>query len=453
MNEYAGEWRPLVVDELSTPSELSLHDLKKAVIRTRYLITNWKSDCPIVTYISPTLTVSLERALATNIRGGGPHFISRNHMLVAHNDGNLACFRLDTGACISTSEPSRSSLPFIFPHSKSSSAYIVATEHFGDSLKLSTRNLKLRIPSATDKSSEVEFELVQELVLPPTWVVLRLNADIDRRRICVLFLLPWPASNTLKILVVLDWDDNSCALLDSGLNYISNYTGVSAQFTNDGKGLIVAFYSQDFHWQHYEIAKLQKRTFSVDACFDTSIHSLLPSRPGLHGPMPDIYVDGFTLLHVWNPLTAQSWRDCAGLPSFSSFVYLLCADDPGDNFMNFEYRVVQYYAREDVPSGDYFLADLTNCATLAGDVFPMIDVSFSHLCWVLERWDGHGTFKRKLMLASFLPPFMDLSSRSLRCMEVPDAILENAARIFLVPSEGSIMIQTTGRKLYTFRYA
>jgi len=130
------------------------------------------------------------------------------------------------------------------------------------------------------------------------------------------------------------------------------------------------------------------------------------------------------------------------------------------NFGPVQYRIVQYYAREDVPSIDYFFVDLRNCVTLAGDVYPMMAVSFSHFCWVSERLDiqdGDGTFKRKLMLATFPSPFTPyrqnvLDRSCVRNMEIPDAILENAARIFLVPHEGSIMVLTTGRKLHTFRF-
>jgi len=263
--------------------------------------------------------------------------------------------------------------------------------------------------------------------------------------------------------VVLDWDGKSCALLDSGFTYGTKYTGVNAQFTNDGKALVVFSHSQVFRWQHYEIAELQKHMLSADACFDTSILSLLPTHSRLYSVVPDILEDGFSLLHAWNPLTAQSWCDYAGLSPLSSFVYLLTADDPGDNFMNFgakRYRIVQHYATEDGSLDNYFSKNLQNCATLqvTGDVFPIMTVSFDHVCWLSDIVDirnGDWNFRRELLMASFPPPRerqCKLRSR-VRKVEIPDAILENAAQIFLVPSEGSIMVLTTGRKLHTFRYA
>lgn len=131
MKEYSAKCLPLVADELSTPSELSVHDLKKAVIRTRYLVINWESKHP--THISPTSTVSLERTLVKNIQSRGPYLVSHNCMIVSIGSGSWACFRLDTGVCVSTCKPPRSlsAHPFIFPHSKSSSVYTVTTEHFG----------------------------------------------------------------------------------------------------------------------------------------------------------------------------------------------------------------------------------------------------------------------------------------------------------------------------------
>jgi len=84
------------------------------------------------------------------------------------------------------------------------------------------------------------------------------------------------------------------------------YLCVNAQFTNDGKALVVFSHLQVFRWQHCEIAELQKHTLSADACFDTSIHSLLPTHSRLYSVVPDILEDEFSLLHAWNPLTAQS---------------------------------------------------------------------------------------------------------------------------------------------------
>ncbi len=148
MNEYAAEWQPLVVDELSTPSELSLHDLKKAVIRSRYLVINWESEHP--THISLTSTVSLEKMFATNIQSGGLCLVRHNCMIVCVDDGSWSCFRLDTGICVSTCKPPRSlsTHPLVFPHSKSSSAYMLTTGHFGtgfvDSLAyLFTNNISI----------------------------------------------------------------------------------------------------------------------------------------------------------------------------------------------------------------------------------------------------------------------------------------------------------------------
>ncbi len=244
---------------------------------------------------------------------------------------------------------------------------------------------------------------------------------------------------------------------------ITNCTGVGAQFTRDGKGLAIFSHSQEFHWQCYEIKELQKLMFSADTCFDAPIHSLLPTHSRLHRFTPDVYAGGFSLLHIWNPLAVQSWRDCAALPPLSSFVYLLTTDNYGDDFMNFrtvQCRIVQYYATDDGPLHNNFSMDLQNCRTfvLADSAFPMMAVSFNHICWLSEKvnlLDGNWTFRRELLMASFPPPHEPRWNvrDHVRRMEIPDATLENAARIFLVPSEASVMVVTTGGKLHTFRYA
>ncbi len=130
------------------------------------------------------------------------------------------------------------------------------------------------------------------------------------------------------------------------------------------------------------------------------------------------------------------------------------------NFGAKRYRIVQHYATEDGSLDNYFSKNLQNCATLqvGGDVFPIMTVSFGHVCWLSDIVDirnGDWNFRRELLMASFPPPGEHQCNvrNRVRKVEIPDAILENAAQIFLVPSEGSIMALTTGRKLHTFRYA
>ena len=90
-------------------------------------------------------------------------------------------------------------------------------------MKLTVRQAKF--PSEDQQGtniSKMSFDLIREYDLSRRWGIITKIVDVDRRRICMLFLHPWPESDTMKLFVVLDWNDDSAVFLDSGLSYVSH---------------------------------------------------------------------------------------------------------------------------------------------------------------------------------------------------------------------------------------
>ncbi|KLO05869.1 hypothetical protein SCHPADRAFT_946553 [Schizopora paradoxa] len=455
LRNYVLSCRPLVVGDSPVLFKLSLQDLRTALLRSHRLFTNWESKSP-TQVASPTL-VTLKQSCDVGYWESAfmPYVLSGNYMTVSCRD-SVVCIRLPNGSCITFRKSSRVANPFLFPHSESSSLYVVTADRqlaneAGPKSYITIKRILL--PPARHDAGDAELENIQEIPLPAVRRVEKACADTARRRICVLCPHPSRSPNVIMIMliVVLDWNDKTCALVDFEVVNRGTFVGISTHFTDDGKGLIVTSRSQALHWQYFDIADLYSRAFAAGSYSNSPVNSIPPTHSGSYIFQPNIYSDNFSLM--WSQLIDQPWRGCLGMTSLASSVYVLFSYGSANTL---KYRVVQYYITKDGPLGSHFSADLQTCAIVPGLGFPMLAVSFSHFCWIAEVFGPEFWGARlELRIARFPPPHERQwrAQDHVRKVDVPKAVLEHAQRIFLAPSKASILILTSDRKLRTFRYA
>lgn len=451
---YLSECKTLVLDDFAHPSRLPLPELKNVLVRSCALHHNWGRDRPKQITGSPHI---IQNKHVPSVHAGGPYYISDQFMILPESSGALACIDIKNDRLVGKCMLSESAFPLLFSHTESSSVYVVVTDYVASAVKLTVR--QATFPSAS--ASSMSFYLIREYELNRRWGIITKIVDVDRRRLCMLFLHPWPESDTMKLFVVLDWNDNAAVFLDSGLPYKSRHTGAVVRFSDDGEDLTVFSEREDGKWlqHHYKISELKKHNQSLSGGTDLPFHSLRPYDKVSYNftdPFPGtglgIYSDSVTLFQYWNSTYAQSWLKVAGLRSLFSYLYLMvgAAPEGGKRF-----RVAQFYATESVPCHPKrFVFDLGDPVRVPfeGDELPLMSLSFNHLCWIDQIPGAMRTLKLKLI--TFPDPYdRDDVKLQVRILDAPDAVLKDAAHVFMVPSMGSIMILTNAQYLYRFQYA
>ncbi|KLO11038.1 hypothetical protein SCHPADRAFT_999174 [Schizopora paradoxa] len=459
LNTYLSECKTLVLDDFAHPSYLPLPELKIVLVRSEHLHRNWNRESPkqITSDLHP---VKLDKHVPA-VQAGGPYYIADQFMILPESNGTLACIDIKNDRLVGKCELSATAFPLLFSHTETASVFVVVTDYTSSMVKLTVRQAKFpsEYPQAGTSIPNMSFDLIREYDLSRRWGIITKIVDVDRRRICMLFLHPWPESDTMKLFVVLDWNDDSAVFLDSGLSYKSRHTGAVVRFSDDGEELTVFSEREDGIWRqnHYKVSELKKLSQSLSKGTDLPFHSLKPYDKATFrfaDPFPStglgIYSDNVTMFQYWNSTYAQSWLKVAGLRSLFSYLYLMVGIT-SSNVKKF--RVAQFYATETAPChSKRFVFDLGNPVRVPfeGDELPLMSLSFNHLCWI----DQLPKADLALKLVTFPDPFKrDDIKYDIRVLDAPINVLRNAAHVFMVPSLGSIMILTKAQHLYRFQYA
>lgn len=78
--------------------------------------------------------------------------------------------------------------------------------------------LRIQFPSGTDAEERIQYTRITGFTLPYAYIIEMHILDVNRRMLCMVLLCP--ATKTLYLYIVLDWDTKEWIILNTGLEYV-----------------------------------------------------------------------------------------------------------------------------------------------------------------------------------------------------------------------------------------
>ncbi|TDL19654.1 hypothetical protein BD410DRAFT_791767 [Rickenella mellea] len=203
----------------------------------------------------------------------------------------------------------------------------------------------------------------------------------------------------------------------------------------------------------YSIAKLQNLAtpripFNISSAPDRIGETTVYWKDRKDRPCDELRPLGSYFFRQW-------WPTYPGIPVKTSTA--LIYNCPGKA----EWRIAQHCSSADRPSSPTrFIAAMIDPVLVPHDadgyMQPLLDVDFSHAVWVEYATPDSDAIKR-MRLATFASSGYDSKENaiqsSVKTLDVPNELLEEAAHLVIDQSQGSILISTESGEIHIYQYA
>lgn len=461
-------------------------ELKKSVIKASHADKNWLSSHPKA--LGPPRIIKLqENDTVHDISLDQVAYITKftsRHLMIPLNNGGILGWDLEKNNSAGKHIMNNNAVLMDIALDKETNSFIALLGvvapvrrdgSFGIHIRMTV--LRISIPLNETEGPLCFTELAKLTVLVPFTSEVHL-LDASRKMLCVVYKNE--ESETLRILLIHNWETEECSLIDTNVPYVYGRSLIGLHLSDDGENLILVSEEKGREIRRFLHIKGLKSFTELWNVLDNSSRAVVPPTTGRifdwKNEIQDLQDDELFRPYLFWQLDQIPSPPSKSIPGRVSTMVLYVSSNDNemeereeDGFVILDlpkrtWSIAQYYSDQDGPcSSSRNFATIRDPALntepieVGDQLVPMMCLSFNHFGWIQEVVDELDKHKksRVLKLLTFPDPgctyIGDLADTA-KTLDIPSDVLDDANHILIDATQGLIMVATNSKTLQAYYY-